>query len=61
MKVTKNNRINIYKHSKGGKVDVFINVDGVNYKTTVFPNIEDDLTVRSWGGNLFLNEEDEDE
>ncbi|QDP52385.1 MAG: hypothetical protein Unbinned96contig1001_2 [Prokaryotic dsDNA virus sp.] len=56
MKVSKENKIVIYK-GNSGKLDVYMNVNNVQYKTTVFPNVEDDMTVRSWGGNVYLNDD----
>lgn len=58
MKVSKVNKAIVYKSSNGGKLEVFLNVNGVQYKSVVFPNVEDDLTVRSWGGNLYDNEQE---
>lgn len=59
MKITKENRIIVYKNQSGGKLDIYMNAGGKQYKTTVWPNVEDDMTVRSWGGNLYVNEEAE--
>jgi hypothetical protein len=60
MRVSKENRVLIYK-GRDGKLDVYINVNGEQYRCTAFPNIEDDLTVRSWGGNLYDNTEERGE
>jgi hypothetical protein len=57
MQVTKDNKVIVYK-SNAGKLDVFININGEQYKSTVFPNVEDDMTVRSWGGNVYANVEE---
>lgn len=57
MKVTKENRVLIYK-SEGGKLDVYLNVNGQQLRSRVFPNVEDDMSVRSWGGNLYDNSEE---
>ena len=60
MKVSKENKVMVYK-SRDGKLDVFINAQGQQYRATVFPNVEDDLTIRSWGGNLYDNVQTEEE
>lgn len=57
MKVSKENRVLIYK-SEGGKLDVYLNVNGQQLRSRVFPNVEDDMSVRSWGGNLYDNSEE---
>ena len=57
MKVSKENRVLIYK-SEGGKLDVYLNVKGQQLRSRVFPNVEDDMSVRSWGGNLYDNSEE---
>lgn len=54
MQVTKQNRIHVYK-GREGKLDIYINVEGKQFRTTAFPNIEEDLSIRSWGGNLHDN------
>ncbi len=59
MKVSKENRILVYK-ANDGKMDVYINVNGKQLKSRVFPNVEDDLSVRSWGGNLHDNSGEQD-
>ena len=60
MKVTKENRVLVYK-ANSGKLDIYINVNGVQFKSKVFPNVEEDYSVRSWGGNLYDNVEDKPE
>ena len=60
MKVSKENRVLVYK-ARDGKLDVFINAQGQQYRATVFPNVEDDLNIRSWGGNLYDNVQTEEE
>jgi len=57
MKVSKENRVLIYK-SEGGKLDVYLNVNGQQLRSRVFPNVENDMTIRSWGGNLYDNSEE---
>ena len=57
MKVSKENRVLIYK-SEGGKLDVYLNVNGKQLRSRVFSNVEDDMSVRSWGGNLYDNSEE---
>lgn len=57
MKVTKDNRVLVYK-AADGKLDVYININGAQYRSRVFPNIEEDLSIRSWGGNAYDNEEE---
>lgn len=59
MRVSKDNRVLVYK-ARDGKLDIYINVQGQQYNSRVFPNIEDDLTVRSWGGNLHDNTQEDD-
>lgn len=58
MKVSKMNKIVVYKNPQGGKLDVYLNVEGKQYKTTVWPNVDDNLQVTGWGGNLYPNEEE---
>lgn len=55
MQVTKENKIIIYKSSKGGKLDIYLNINGQQLRAVGFPNIEDDLSIRSWGGNIYDN------
>ncbi len=49
----------VYK-SEGGKLDVYMNINGQQLRSRVFPNIEDDMSIRSWGGNVYDNAPEEE-
>ena len=59
MQVKKENKIMVYK-SESGKLDIYMNINGQQLRSRVFPNIEDDMSIRSWGGNVYDNAPEEE-
>jgi len=59
MQVKKENKIMVYK-SESGKLDIYMNINGQQLRSRVFPNIEDDMSIRSWGGNVYDNTPEEE-
>lgn len=52
MAIEKENKLMLYRGEKG-RFHAFMNVEGKQFRTTLYPNVSDDMTVKSWGGNIY--------
>ena len=60
MKVQKENKVMMYK-ANTGKFSLYMNVGGEQVRCTVFPNLNDDLKVEYWSGNVYNNEDEQED
>ena len=43
---------------KNGSFQTFFNADGKQYRATLYPNINEDMVITGWGGNIYDNTEE---